>query len=653
MTEAAAAPWFPLCVRTTYSQTRGLSRIDAISAHLQGNHFAGCGVADYGNLAAVPTFVRELKKAKLCPIAGLCLQVAVSDSPGAPCHRLFLYARDQSAWKRLCEIATESNNPARHNGQPWLPFDMLRDQSDGIIAISGQSWTTLAAAVFERPAQAYLAPSTDDAKTCLRADWTTHLLDAIDRHRSVFGQNLYLGTQLMDAEVFPASRLLAEAMRWAAKRTGLRCVAIADAHYLRPDDAADHRVMLCAELGSTMTDAPSALSRHPDASLSTFFKCSRYYLPTQEEMRALHPENELACATEIASSCEAPVTEGPPLMPDFRPPDGSSCDDHFKALCRAGWRKKLDPMLGALGARERQEARKRYGDRAKEEIEVLCQAGLAPQFLVVEDYVRFARSFSMAGTGRGSVGGCLVAYLLDISRADPLRYGLLFERFFNAGKVVAGKLTSLADIDMDFEPSARERIFAYLQDKYGHDRVCQMGTFGRLKGRKALQTVLKAHGRFSQEELFQITKVVPDPASITDDLEEMSKESDDAADATTIRWVLENEPDALREYVYLDEDEQLQGDLAGDFGQAMRLEGCVTNMGKHAGGIIISPVPVRSVVPLVYDKSSGQCIAGWDMNECDKAGLTKFDVLAVAVLSRLHVFQQIVRTGTYQMLAQS
>lgn len=376
--------------------------------------------------------------------------------------------------------------------------------------------------------------------------------------------------------------------------------------------------------------------------LRTFFQSNKHYLPGLDEIAQMYPEQELQHSLQIADRCESPSVTGEPLFPDFRPPNGESCESYFRSQCREGWRQKIEPILKAIPVEQRQATRKVYGDRAKHELDILCEAGLSPYFLSVQDFVRFARYTlkKKLGPARGSAAGCLVSFLLDVTRVNPIVHGLLFERFWNAARK-----GQVPDIDCDFEVSAREPVVNYLRDKYGPDKVIHMGTFSRLKGKVTLRDILRIHSRCGFEEAGRITEPIPDEAAITDDLEVMRQES---GGSSIIRWALLNQAEALREWCWLSESGELDGPLACDFAQAIRLEGSIRNMGRHASGVIVSPIPVTDRVPLVLGKCDDEdsIVTAWEMGDVEKAGLTKMDVLGVAALSRLSILEQLVRTGS-------
>jgi DNA polymerase-3 subunit alpha len=240
-----------------------------------------------------------------------------------------------------------------------------------------------------------------------------------------------------------------------------------------------------------------------------------------------------------------------------------------------------------------------------------------------------------------SAAGCLVSYLIGITSIDPIKYGLLFDRFYNAGRNTQGRI-SMPDIDVDVPINKRENIIEYIKEKYGHDKVSQMITFNTIKGRGALKDVLRVYGNISFEEMNRITKNIPDEAKIADELQEMKEET---GESSIIQWALENNVDKLKEWCYYDEKGELQGPLAKRFEQAIRLEGIKSNQSKHAAGIAISSDPLDIVCPMVYDSKNEQLIAGMEMQDLESIGIIKFDILGIAYLDKVMLISDLLKEG--------
>lgn len=238
-----------------------------------------------------------------------------------------------------------------------------------------------------------------------------------------------------------------------------------------------------------------------------------------------------------------------------------------------------------------------------------------------------------------SAAGCLVSYLLGITGVDPIKYNLLFERFYNAGRLSEGR-TALPDIDTDFPVGAREPVIKYLKEKYGEDKVCGMATFTRMQGRGALKDVLRAHNRCSFDEMNRITKYIPDEARIADELQHMR---DEGEEASIILWALENHAEQLKDWCEL-KDGELSGPLSLDFAQAIRLEGTKRNLGKHASAVVICSEPLAEICPMLYDKH-GDFMTAVEMGPAEELGLVKFDILGLNTLDKMKTAENLIRTG--------
>jgi DNA polymerase-3 subunit alpha len=641
--------WVPLHVHSHFSLLDGLSRPEQIVARAQECGYGAVALTDHGTLAGVPSFADAMGKAGLKGVAGLeayvCAAPAADQSKenGRLAH-LCLLAKGDRGWRNLVRASSRSNHPDCYYRKPRLSLGEWGGFSQGEwFAFSGHPGSALANCLFDDLKAAYAARSADAAAALLAPDWEARLLRQIELHLAAFGRdNFFVEIQLTDAGNLPACLVIAEKLRWAAKRAGVPRVGTCDAHYPRQEDATDHRVLLCSLLDVTLREAEKKAEANEEFGLSGFFKSNRYHIPSPEEAAALYDGEELANAGRIAEACAAPKVSRQPSLPVFACPGGMPPDDHLRQLCRAGWREKV---AGKVAKPRHPE----YAERARHELEVLTGAGLSSYFLIVQDLVNHARVTMRrrVGKGRGSAAGCLVSWLMGITEVDPIKWGLMFERFYNAGRNTKDRV-ALPDIDCDFPVSARDALLDYLRDKYGADRVCQMATFARMQGRGALKDVLRAHGRCSYEEMNRITQPVPDEAAIADHLQEIQEAFDRGEsehEPSIIRWALENVPDGLKEWCWLDEQGEFDGPLAPEFAQAVRLEGTRRSQGKHASGVVISGEPLADIVPMVHDKHSGQMLAGVDMRDAEKMGLVKFDVLGTLILDRVEAAEAIVRTG--------
>lgn len=345
---------------------------------------------------------------------------------------------------------------------------------------------------------------------------------------------------------------------------------------------------------------------------------------------SLQKENEIKIKNdfikEIVEKCEDYSILGRPSLPKFSCPNGMSEADYMLELCRAGWTKKCKkPLPHPIAS---------YVSRIKSESAVIQKAKLEGYFLIVQDYVNWAKNKGwLIGEGRGSAAGCLLSYLLNITNLDPLEYGLLFERFYNDGRNTEDKV-ALPDIDVDFPPDKREEVIEYIKSKYGGEYTCQVATFGSLQGRGALKEVLRVHDVFDNKKLDEITKKLPQKDKISDKLEEEQEVS-------IIRWTLRNEPKNLEDMVTMDDDGNLSGELARYFKEAIEIESTYKTYGKHASALVVSGDRLDEVCPMIREKNGNELIAGIEYTALEKMGLPKLDILGTTVLKKLMGVQEL------------
>lgn len=335
----------------------------------------------------------------------------------------------------------------------------------------------------------------------------------------------------------------------------------------------------------------------------------------------------------IYESCEDYNILHAPMLPRF--PCKGTEEEFLKEVCRQGWREHL----GRTGKVKDPVMKQVYADRFQMELAVIREANLFGYFLIVYDIIRYCNSNGwMTGPGRGSAAGCLLSYLMGITQVDPVEYDLIFERFYNLGRVADGR-AELPDIDMDVPAKRRDEIILYLKDKYDHNKVSQMLTFGRLQGRSAVKAVLGAHEACSFHEVNIATKFIPDEADISDQLSLMDEE-----DRSITRWALQNRTKQLRDFAYITESGEVEGRFGSYFQQAIDLEGTFKSQGKHAAGVVISAKDLHTVCPMVDQKNGVEKIAGLEMNDLEALGQVKFDVLGLNLLDRLMRIDEIEET---------
>lgn len=396
-------------------------------------------------------------------------------------------------------------------------------------------------------------------------------------------------------------------------------------YYASRQDAADQRVVLCSELNTTLKKIHKIFEKSPNHKFKDFFDNQDYFIYSEQEAIDKYGIELLNKNLEIANQCESYKITRDPILPKFNCPGGISSIDYLKQLARHGWQTKIVPHIP-------QSQHQKYINRIKDELAIIEEANISGYFLIIADVIQeFRKRGYLLGSGRGSIGGSLIAYLIGLTSIDSIAYDLSFSRFYNRGRCVPGHI-SLPDIDTDFPKCAREEVVTYLKEKYGEDCVTHISTYGGMKGRGALKDVLRAHEACDFSEMNKITEEIPDPAKIADQLQELEEQGEDC---TIIDWALNNKAEKLKEWCWKDENGRLQGKFAKLFEQAIRLEGTKRNRGKHAAGIIISPFPLRKICPMVYDRDSNESICGMEFDNAEAMGLVKMDILGITLLDKL------------------
>jgi DNA polymerase III subunit alpha len=599
----------------------GLGKPDKIANKCVSLGIKSCALTDHGNIAGAVPFYQKLKAKNIKPILGCELYICNDDpsiktKENSKLSHFLVIAKNLQGWKTLIKIVSESNKPEYFYHKPRLSLKKLSSLLDNnIIGICGHLGSTLADVILKDQTEAI-----------------NNGLSFIDQMKDMFGEdNFYLETQLFDKEYLTQQQYLTDTIRSLSQLTSIKAVCTPDAHYVDQDDAVDQRILLCNNLKTTLSDINTKMLNDQDVPMECFFKSDKYYILSPEEMRDLHLPEEIENTILVDSLIEDYDILSSPKLPKFECPNNLNPDEYLRELCRDGWKKRIVPTIP-------KEDQQQYVDRIKHELDVLQGAGLSSYFLIVQDIVNYVRNNNwLPGPGRGSCAGCLVSYLIGITDIDPIRYSLLFERFFNAARS-----SSMPDIDMDVPIDKRDRVLEYLKNKYGVSKVSQMITFNTMKGRGALKDVLRVYGNVTFEEMNNITKFIPDEAKIADELQEMKE---DTGESSIIRWALENNVDKLKEWCYISEDGSLAGPLAKRFEQAIRLEGTKSNQSKHAAGVIIGTEDLASLCPMVYDNRNDQLIAGMEMNDLESLGLIKFDVLGLAFLDKIMCVSEYLKNG--------
>jgi DNA polymerase-3 subunit alpha len=571
-----SGPFVHLHCHSHYSLLDGANRIPELVAQVKQAGMNALALTDHGNLYGAIEFYRECTEAGINPIIGYEAYVAPgrrgereARRRGEAAFHLTLLARDNQGYRNLIKMASAAFLEGYHY-VPRIDKDLLQAHSEGIVCLSG-------------------CASGEFSELILR-DQIEEAADLARWFARLFGDRFYIEIQNNGLEL---QQRCAEGAIDIANSLGFPLVATCDAHYLCQADAAAHDVLLCINTGKTLNDANRMR-----------YGSDQFYVRPPDEMYAMFPGHADAVkrSQEIADAVAIRLDFKQRHFPVFAPPNKKTPEDYVRDLCEAG-------------------LRERYGDnpapavreRLEHELGVICRMGFASYFLIVWDFVRFAREKSIPASARGSACGALVSYVLKLSHVDPLEYDLLFERFLDPNRSEA------PDIDIDFCQDRREQVIAYVRQKYGEQSVAQIATFGTLAARAAIKDVGRAL-EVPLERVNKLTAMIPKTLGIT--LEESLAQS----------------PDLRHEYNTDPQVKQL-------IDIARKLEGTNRNAGTHAAGVVIANGPLTDYVPLHRVVRKGDDAGSrrdeavvttqWVMGDLEKIGLLKMDFLGLRTLTLL------------------
>ena len=551
-----------LHVHTQYSLLDGAAVIRDVIAKAKALSMEALAITDHGSMFGVIDFYREAQKQGIKPVLGCEVYTAARgmtdkepDKDKRQGH-LVLLAKDEEGWHNLMKIVSAGYLEGFYY-KPRVDKELLRRYSGGLIALS-----------------ACLA---GDVQTkLLNKDYEAAKAEALEL-LSIFGEgNFYL--ELQDHGLEEQIAIL-PAMKQLHEETGIPLVATNDVHYVNREDAAAHDVLLCIQTASNIDDENRM--RFPN---------DQFYLKTEDEMRKLFPDvpEALENTKKIVDACNVELRFGEVHLPEFHPPEGKENRLYLRELCAEGLRARYGTETPELAA------------RLEYELSTIEQMGYVEYFLIVWDFIHYAKSRGiMVGPGRGSAAGSLVAYCLQITDIDPIKYGLLFERFLNPERI------SMPDIDIDFCYERRSEVIDYVVQKYGADKVAQIITFNTLKARMAVRDVGRAVN-MTYGEVDAIAKKIPFDLGMTIDK------------ALEVSPDLKNEYEADKRVKYL-------------IDTAKALEGMPRNPGTHAAGVVISKKSINEYVPL-YLADKGICTQ-FTMGTIEELGLLKMDFLGLRNLT--------------------
>jgi DNA polymerase-3 subunit alpha len=564
-----------LHVHTEFSLLDGLGRITELVDTAAQLGMDSMAITDHGALYGAVAFYQAAKNKGIKPIIGVETYVArrsMTDKEGKadaqPFH-LILLAQDLVGYRNLCRLVTDAHIDGYYY-KPRIDREHLARHSDGLIALSS-------------------CLSGEIPKALEVEDWEL-ARNLAGEYGDIFGKDRFF-LELQDHGM-PDQRRLNEQLIRLAPEAGLPLVVTNDLHYVREDQSEAHDVLLCIGTGNNV-DTPNRMR----------FDTDEFYVKSAAQMAALFPDHPEAIANtrRIAEMTDIALPLGQLRIPHFPVPDGYTVESWLRAECQRGLEGRYGTVTPELQA------------RLDYELGVILQMGYAGYFLIVADFIAFAREQGIQTTCRGSAPGSIVTYTLGITPVDPILYQLPFERFLNPDRV------TMPDIDVDFEDGRREEVIAYVGRKYGQDHVAQIITFGTMLARAAIRDVGRVLGH-SYGEVDRIAKAVPNQLGIRLD--------EAIATSPELRGMVEGDPAVAR---------------ITDF--ARHLEGVARNASTHAAGVVISREPLTELMPLQKATNSDGLMSQYEMHAIEALGLLKFDFLGLSNLTILRQAVDLVRAN--------
>jgi len=551
-----------LRLHTEYSLSDSVVRIPELVAAAAAAGMPAVAVTDQNNLFAMVKFYREALKSGVKPLIGVDLLVR-EEGERQPPSRLTLLCQTPAGYRNLARLVSRAYLEGQERGTPRIERNWLTPENvSGLIALSGASEGDVG--------RALVNAREPDAERLLGA-WL-----------ALFPDRFYLELQRLGRAF--EEPYIAAAVALGARR-GVPVVATNDVRFLRAEEFDAHEARVCIHDGALLAD-PGRVRRYS----------RQQYLRSAQEMAALFADipEALSNSVQIARRCSLTLKLGEARLPQYPVPAGLTTEQFLRTEAARGLAERFGNEAGA--------APEGHRARLASELEVICQMGFAGYFLIVADFIRWARNNGVpVGPGRGSGAGSLVAYALGITDLDPLRYDLLFERFLNPERV------SMPDFDIDFCMDGRDRVIDYVAHKYGRERVSQIITYGTMAAKAVVRDCGRVLG-MTYGYVDRIAKLIPFELGIT------------------LEDALEKEPELKRLYQSEDEVKNLI-DLARS------LEGLTRNAGMHAGGVVIAPSVLTDFAPLYCDAAGGSIVTQFDKDDVEAAGLVKFDFLGLRTLT--------------------
>lgn len=564
-----------LHLHTDYSLLDGAIPINRVVQFAKDHQVPSIALSDHGNIFGAVKFFQSCKKAGIKPVLGMEAYItedATKKDPRSPYYHLLLLVKNPTGYRNLCQLIHYSYKHGFYF-KPRIDYAMLKEHSEGLIATS----TCLGGHI----PQLFLKEQDNLA------------YQRVDELLKIFGEeDYYLEVQPADQD---EQKIVNEKLFVMGKEKGLRLFASADSHYPTAEDKYAHEVMLAIQTRAKMDDR----------NRMSLADCV-IHMRTPEEMLNAFPNHEEVVwqSGAIAERCNFDFETNSLHFPQFEIPHGLDEKTYFTQLCKQGLQERIDTKRVPASADH-----SLYWKRLEYEIDLIARMGYIAYFLIVSDFIKWAKKEAISvGPGRGSAAGSLVAWAIEITDIDPIQYNLLFERFLNPERV------SMPDIDIDFCMEEREKVINYVREKYGHDKVCQIITFGTMMAKGVVKDVARALG-MPFEEANAITDLIPDHPKIT------------------LSEAFELEPRLVELRSKNKTFDQL-------FDIAFRLEGLTRHASKHAAGIVITPQPVHEMLPIYIPTKTNDVVTQYAMTELESIGFLKMDFLG---LKNLTLIKRVVR----------
>ncbi|MBN8481877.1 MAG: DNA polymerase III subunit alpha [Xanthomonadales bacterium] len=570
-----SAGFVHLHVHSEYSLVDSTIRIDELVAACVAAGMPAVALTDQVNLFALVKFYQAAEKAGIKPIAGCDLWIADPAERNRP-HRVTVLCQDNRGYRNLSRLVSRAWAEGRHGDHALIDAEWLREAGAGLILLVGRDSET---------GRLLLAGRTDAARASLR-EWQRD-----------FGDRVYLElvrTQRADEDAFVGAAIA------LAGELDVPVVASNDVRFLERDDFEAHEARVCIHDGRVLGD-PKRPRAYSD----------QQYLKSPQEMHALFADAPEAIenALELAKRCNLELTFGTYYLPDFPVPAGHTLDSWIRECSRKGLALRMAREQPAEGFGVDD-----YAHRLEVEVDVIVRMGFPGYFLIVADFINWAKRQDIpVGPGRGSGAGSVVAWSLGITDIDPLRYGLLFERFLNPERV------SMPDFDIDFCMDKRDRVIDYVATAYGRDHVSQIITYGTMAAKAVLRDTGRVLG-MPYGQVDRIAKLIPArplDLSLQDALGRSEKSRKEPERVVAEFRALYDDDEQVRELVDL----------------ALKLEDLTRNAGKHAGGVVIAPGPLTDYAPLYCEAGGEGVVTQFDKDDVEAVGLVKFDFLGLRTLT--------------------